>query len=410
MKEELLQKYAKLAVCTGVNIQPGQLLVINASVKDYKFVEMCVKEAYLAKASEVHVNWNDENISKLSYQYCDIDTLTDIPQFAYDMRKWAQDKGAAFLNISSNTPGLLKDIDPAKLKASALASRKKFADLQDYTMANKGQWSIVALPSEGWAKRVFPELESEEAVNKLAEAILKSVRIDETNDPVQEWKNHNKKLSEHCALLNDYHFKTLHFENSLGTNLNVGLVDKHLWAGGSCDTQSGVEFNPNMPTEEAFSMPHKDRVDGTVVSTKPLSYGGKVIEQFTLKFENGKVVEYSATNDEETLKDLLETDEGSKHLGEVALISYHSPISLMNILFYNTLFDENASCHLALGACYPENIENGVNLTREEIGANGGNDSMNHVDFMFGSSDMKVIGIKEDGSEVTVFENGDFVI
>ncbi len=409
ISEELLRKYARLAVRKGVNVQPGQLLVITADVRDHHFAELCAEEAYKAKAGEVMINWSDENIEKMEYEYVATEVLAEVPQWAYDKREYVQNKGCCYLHIHSGTPGLLKDADPEKIKAVSIAARTKMKPLMEYTMANQGQWTIVALPSVGWAKRIFPELSDDEAVEKLTEAILKSVRISEDNDPVQEWIDHDEELDRHARILNENNFVTLHFENSRGTDLYVGLVKNHNWAGGSCYSTKGVEFNPNMPTEEVFCMPERTRVDGKVVASKPLSYGGKVIEDFWFEFKDGRVEKHGAGKEEATLTDLLNSDEGSRHLGEVALISYHSPISLMNILFYNTLFDENASCHLALGRCYPENIKNGEEMTQEEIYAAGGNDSMNHVDFMFGTSDMSVTGIKEDGSEVPIFRDGDFV-
>jgi aminopeptidase len=407
--EESLREYARLAVRKGANVQPGQLMVITCDVRDHHFAELCTEEAYQAGAEEVIVNWSDENIEKMGYQYVATEVLAEVPQWAYDKREYLQNRGCCYLHIHSGTPGLLKDADPQKIKTVSIAARTKMKPLMEYTMANRGQWSIVALPSVGWARMIFPGLPDDEAVDKLTEAILKSVRISEDNDPVQEWVDHDEELDRHARILNDYNFHTLHFENSIGTDLYVGLVKDHNWAGGSCFTTNGVEFNPNMPTEEVFCMPERTRVDGKVVASKPLSYGGKVIEDFWFEFRDGRVENHGAGKEEDTLTDLLNSDEGSRHLGEVALISYHSPISLMNILFFNTLFDENASCHLALGRCYPENIKNGEEMSQEEIYEKGGNDSMNHVDFMFGTADMSVTGIKEDGSEVPIFRNGDFV-
>ena len=410
MNENILRKYARLAVCSGANVQPGQLLVISSSVKDYQFTKLCVEEAYKVGAGAVSVEWDYEDITKMRFQYCSIETLTEVPQWSFDKRKWAQDKGCCFLHIESDTPGFMADVDQNKIREARMAAMKVMYPLREYTMANHGQWCIVALPSVGWAKKVFPEMNDEDAVNALWDAILKSVRISEDNDPVAEWKQHDEDLAKHCQLLNELHFDKLHFTNSKGTDLYVGLVKKHCWAGGSCFSTKGVEFNPNMPTEEVFCMPDKNNVEGVVYASKPLDYSGKVIENFWFRFEKGAVVEYGAEKSEDALKNLLDTDEGSKHLGEVALISYHSPISLMNILFYNTLFDENASCHLALGEAYPENIVGGTEMSPEQLAAEGANNSHNHVDFMFGTEDMKVVGIKEDGSEVVVFENGDFII
>ena len=405
-----LEKYAKIAVKMGANVQPGQLLVISAQVRDYEFVRLCVKEAYAAGAGYVQVDWSDEMNSLQTYMNVDTETLCDIPQWMYDQRKWAQDNGCCFLHIGSGTLGLMKEVDPAKMQAIQIAAGKKFMPLQNYTMANEGQWSIVALPSAGWAKKVFPDKEEEEAMECLMDAILTAVRVQEDNDPVAEWKQHTSNLRKYCSWLNEQNFRELHFTNGLGTDLHVGLVKDHIWCGGSEDTVKGIAFNPNMPTEEVFCMPEKTGVYGKVVASLPLSYAGKLIEGFSLTFENGKVVSYHADKEEESLKNLVEFDEGSSYLGEVALISYDSPISNMGILFYNTLFDENASCHLALGRAYPMNVKGGTEMSREQLAQAGANDSMTHVDFMFGTRHMHIEGIKQDGTTVTVFDNGNFVI
>ncbi|MDD6468259.1 MAG: aminopeptidase [Erysipelotrichaceae bacterium] len=410
VSENQLRKYAKLAVKMGVNVQKGQLLVISADVRDHEFVALCVEEAYKAGAGQVYVNWSSEHDALCNYQYMTKEALSDIPQWKYDQRKYAQDKGGCFLNVMSSTPGLLKGIDSEKIMAAQLAASKMFMPLQSYTMNNEGQWSIVALPSSGWAKKVFPDLSEEEGIAKLWEAILMSVRVSEDNDPIAEWEHHNEQVLHYSKVLNEQNFKALHFKNKLGTDLTVELVKNHVWAGGCEKAGNGAIFNPNMPTEENFCMPAKYGTNGRVVATKPLSYQGTLIDGFVLEFKDGKVVNYHAEKEMQALKNLVEFDEGSSYLGEVALISYDSPINNTGILFYNTLFDENASCHLALGRAYPMNVKGGTEMTEEQLKEAGANFSMTHVDFMFGSSDMHVEGIKEDGSTVTVFEAGNFVI
>ena len=410
MNELILRKYAKLAVCSGVNVQKGQLLIINASVFDHKFAEYCVEEAYKAGAGEVIVKWSDENISHMNYEYESVETLSNVPDWAVERVKDEHARKACYLSIDSSTPGLMSDIDPQKMKTSRMAYMKKMEPFMSYTMNNEGQWCIVALPNPKWAKKVFPDKSEEEAVKALWDAILYSVRVREDNDPVEEWQKHDDDLLNHCNILNDYQFDYLHFKNNKGTDLKVNLVKNHIWVGGGCTTPDGVFFNPNMPTEECFCMPDKDNVNGIVYASKPLSYSGRVIEDFWFRFGNGKVVEHGAAKNVEALDELLNTDEGSRHLGEVALISYDSPISNLDILFFNTLFDENASCHLALGRCYPENVEGGIEMNEDELKAAGGNTSMNHVDFMFGTEDMTVTGVTFDGKEIKVFENGNFVI
>lgn len=410
VNEGLLKKYASLAVRTGVNVEKGQLLVIKADVRDRAFVELCVEEAYKAGAGQVRIHWNDEDISHLGYEYETTESLSYVPDWVVERTRFEQEKGAAYLNIDSSTPGLMADIDQEKLTAVRLENMKKMKPFQAYTMNNIGQWSIVALPGEKWAGKVFPEKEGKEAVDALWDAILKAVRVREDNDPVAEWKEHDDELMRHCKLLNDLNFDRLHFESELGTDFFVGLVKDHIWSGGGNYSKSGTFFNANMPTEEVFCMPDRNRVEGKVFASKPLSYGGKVIEDFWFSFKDGTVVDYGAKKEKDALTKLLETDEGSRHLGEVALISYDSPISNLNLLFFNTLFDENASCHLALGRCYPENIKGGEEMSEEELLFHGGNQSMNHVDFMFGTREMRVTGIKEDGSEVAIFKDGNFVI
>ena len=408
--EGLLKKYASLAVCTGINIEKGQLLVIRASVKDHEFVELCVKEAYEAGAGKVSVVWNDENISHMSYEYETTESLSFVPDWVVERTRYQQERGAAFLTIDSETPGLMADIDQDKLQTVRLEYMKRMKPFQAYTMNNIGQWCIIALPGKKWAKKVFPEKGEDEAVDALWEAILQAVRINEDNDPVAEWKAHDEELMRHCKLLNEYNFDRLHFVSELGTDLYVGLVKDHVWSGGGNYSKSGTFFNANIPTEEVFCMPDRNRVDGKVFASKPLSHAGKVIEDFWFSFKDGIVIDYGAKREKDALTKLLDTDEGSRHLGEVALISYDSPISNQNILYFNTLFDENASCHLALGRCYPENIKGGEEMSEEELLSHGGNQSMNHVDFMFGTKEMRVTGIQNDGTEVSIFKDGNFVI
>ena len=409
-KLSLLEKYARLAVRKGVNVQKGQPLVIRASVQDYEFIRLCVKEAYKAGSGKVTINWNDEEISKSEYSALTSEQLAEIPNWAEGKIKDEHQKGACYLSIYSATPGYLKDIPQEKLNAASKAFTKKMGKYQKYTMNNIGQWSILALPSSGWAKVVFPNDSAEVAYKKLEKAIYATCRVTKDNDPIKEWKKHDAEISKHNEILTNYNFKALHFTNSLGTDLTVGLVKNHLWAGGNCVSASGVVFDPNMPTEETFCMPEKTGVEGIVYASKPLSYNGKVIEDFWFKFEKGKVVSFGAKKEKAALKKLLDYDSGSRYLGEVALISYDSPVSKTGILFFNTLFDENASCHLALGRPYPENLKGGLEMNDAQLKKAGANSSLVHEDFMFGTKDLKVDGIKYDGSIVPVFRKGNFVI
>ena len=409
-KESLLKEFAHLAVEVGVNVQPGQLLVINAPIVAKDLVEMIAKRAYEVGAGRVMVNWQDDFSSKLFYEYASDERLAEVPEFTIERLKYIVAEKGAVISITSPNPEMLKDVDPKKIALASNASAPKYKFYSEHMMASKSQWSIIAYPNEAWAHKVFPELNKGEAVEKLLEAILYTSRVDANSDAVENWKNHMHNLDVHNQILNDYNFKSLHFKNSLGTDLDIELVENHIWAGGGELSGDGIFFVPNIPTEENFTMPHNQKINGTVVSTKPLNVRGKVIPEFKLTFKDGRVVDFEAKEEYETLKTLLETDEGSKSLGEVALVSYDSPISNLHILFYNTLFDENASCHLALGNAYSMNIKNGTNMTEEELKKFGYNVSNIHVDFMFGSRDMEIVGTTHTGEKVTIFRKGNFVI
>lgn len=409
VSEKALRKYAQLAVRTGANVQKGQMLVITADVGSADFVRLCVEEAYRAGAGEVQVNWGDETVAKLKFGNESTETLCDIAPWRVEQKRDCIDKKCCFLYIESATPGLLADIDGAKLQAARTAREIAFEPFEFYTMANHGQWSIVAVPSAGWAKKVFPELDDEKALDALWQAVLTSVRITDDNDPVEEWRSHNADLLRYCRKMNDFRFRSLHFQNEKGTDLTVELIPNHVWEGGCSTAKNGAVFNPNMPTEEVFTMPYRFGVNGRVYAAKPLSYQGKMIDGFWIDFKDGKAVNFAAEKGEETLKNLIEFDEGSCYLGEVALIPYNSPISNSGILFFNTLFDENASCHLALGASYPENVRGGGDMKREELNKLGSNYSKLHCDFMFGSADMRIDGMTARGEAVPVFRSGSFV-
>lgn len=410
INEKLYEKLAHLAIVSGVNLQKGQPLVIRANIRDLAFIKMLIKEAYENDAKSVTVDWRDEDITKMNYEYQSAETLSDIPDWIHDRIKREHDNHACYLSVISDKPGNLKDIDVDKLNAYQQAYYQKIADLMAYTMNNEGQWCIIGVPSLEWAKVVFPDLSDEEAFEKLGKAIFDVTRVKEDNNPVEDWEKHNENLIKYADKLNAYNFKELHFTSELGTDLNLGLVKDHIWVGGGCTTPDGVFFNPNMPTEEIFCMPDKYQVNGLVYASKPLSYNGKVIEDFWFKFKDGKVIEYGAKKEEGALKQLLEFDEGSSYLGEVALVPYDSPISKSNILFFDTLYDENAACHLALGRPYPENIKGGEEMSKEELIAKGGNDSMQHEDFMFGTKEMNIDGITYDGKVIPIFREGNFVL
>ncbi len=408
--QKRLEKYAKLSVLSGANLQKGQPLMISANTDTKEFVRLIVEEAYKAGASDVRVRWNDEITAHSSYAYKTKEQLEEIPEYVVKEYEYYIEKGYALIAVHATTPGLLADIDPEKLQAASIASSKALKMWREHTMGNRTQWCVISVPTPSWALKVFPEQSVEEAVESLWNAILSAVRVEEDNDPVAEWDTHTKRLQHNNKVLNDFNFKSLHFTSGLGTDLVVELVKDHIWAGGNEESTNGTIFNANMPTEENFSMPLKTGVNGIVYASKPLNYNGVLVKEFWLKFKDGKVVEYDAKEGLETLKSLVEYDEGSSYLGEVALVNYDSPISNSGILFMNTLFDENASCHLALGRAYPMNIKGGHDMTQDELDKAGSNNSMEHEDFMFGTSDMNIVGTKYDGTEVQVFKDGNFVI
>ncbi len=409
VSEKMYDKLAELVVRKGVNVQKDQPVIVNANVHDADFVRKVVKCAYEAGAKYVTVEWRDSELNKMGYRYMSNETLAEVPQWRYDKTKYQHDGGACYISIASDKPGSMADVDGEKIRIANAAYYRKMADLMSYTMNNEGQWCIFGVPSVEWAKVVFPDLSDEEAFEKLGDAIFAVTRVSEDNDPIEEWTKHDKEMLEHAQKLNAYDFKELHFKSELGTDLTVGLVEDHIWVGGGSTTPNGVFFDPNMPTEECFCMPLKTSVNGIVYASKPLSYNGKVIEDFWLRFENGKVVDFDAKKEKDALQKLLEFDEGSSYLGEVALVEYDSPVSQSGILFFNTLYDENAACHLALGRPYPENIKGGEQMSKEELLAHGANDSMQHEDFMFGTREMNIDGIQKDGTAVPVFRNGNFV-
>jgi aminopeptidase len=405
-----INKLARLAVQVGANVQKDQVVIIRGTTESKELIREITEEAYLAGARRVFVQWSDDFVSKSSLKHASVEELEKVSQWFIDQHQEAVDVGACFISVTSPIPGLNEDVDPNKAQKAGIAVQKAVSFFREHLMGNKAQWTIVAAPNPIWAKQVFPKLNEEDAVEALWDAILNASRVTEDNDPIQEWENHNAVLLKHNKILNDYNFKHLHFKNSLGTDLIVELVENHVWAGGGEHATNGAYFNPNIPTEETFTMPYKWGTRGKVVATKPLNYQGKLIDGFWLEFKDGLVVDYDAKKEKDALTNILDTDEGSRYIGEIALISHDSPISNTNILFLNTLFDENASCHMALGRAYPMNVKNGVNTPISELEKIGYNNSMVHSDFMFGSEDMEIVGVTQDGKEVKVFEKGNFVI
>lgn len=401
-----LEKFAELAVKMGVNIQEGQTLFINAPIMAVEFVRKVVEKAYEAGAKHVFVDWSDEQITYIKYKLETEEALADYPMWRARTLEELADGGAAFLTIYAQNPDLLKDIDPKKVATAAKAGSTALSKYRSYLMTDRNRWSIVSVPTPSWANKVFPDLPEEEAMEKMWDLILEVTRVN-NEDPIQTWKEHNARLQEIVEYLNKKQYKQLIYEAE-GTNLTIDLPENHIWAGGGAICQNGIHFNPNMPTEEVYTMPHKDGVNGVVSSTKPFHYGGNVIQNFTLTFKDGKVVDFTAEEGYEVLKHLLDTDEGARRLGEVALVPHDSPISKSNVTFFNTLFDENASCHLALGKAYPTNILNGTKMTKEELAEHGVNDSLIHEDFMIGSASMNIDGVTADGKREPIFRNGNW--
>lgn len=401
-----LEKYAELAVKVGVNIQKGQTLVVNSMLDGAELVRLITKKAYEAGAKNVIVNFSDDTINRLKFEYADDDVFKEYPKHRAAEQNELAENGAAYLSVISSSPDLLKGIDPQRIANNQKASGQALSKFRSYVQSDKISWSIVAVPSQAWANMVFPGAPEQERIALLWDAIFKATRIDQ-EDPIAAWKQHNENLHTKVDYLNAKHYKKLHYK-APGTDLTIELPEKHIWCGAGSVSEAGVDFMANMPTEEVFSMPSKTGVNGVVSSTKPLSYGGNIIDKFSLTFENGRIVDVKAEVGEEILKHLVETDEGSHYLGEVALVPHHSPISESNILYYNTLFDENASNHLAIGSAYAFNLEGGKTMSREELNANGANESITHVDFMIGSDQMDIDGITEDGTAEPIFRNGNW--
>ncbi len=403
-----LEQYAELVIKIGVNLQENQELVINADVSDCEFARIIADVAYKNKAKKVTMMWRDELFTKLRYENEQLDSLINIPQYQIDERNYAVEKNAAYLCILSEDPNLMKDISPKILSETSKAKNIAFQKFYDASMKNQIRWNLIAVPSISWAKTIFPKLSDEEAVNKLWEYIFKTMRLDKDN-PIAEWKNHIESLKTRSKFLNNAKLKELHYKNSIGTDLIIGLPENYLFEGCGEKSLDGVPFVANMPTEEIFTAPHRLKVDGKVVASMPLVYNGTKIENFGFTFEKGRIVDFFAETGYEVLKNLIETDEGSHYLGEVALVQFNSPIRNLNTLFYNTLFDENASCHLAIGESYPSCLKEGSAKSKKELFELGLNDSLEHVDFMIGTKDLQIDGITSNSEKIEIFKYGNFV-
>ncbi len=404
----LLAKYARLIVNTGLNLQSNQILVINSPIECAQFTRLVSQMAYEMGAKDVVVQWRDELFSKIRFLHAPEEVFDEFPEWQKEFYLSYVHQGAAFLSISASDPELMQDVNPERMTRAQKASSTALRDYRERLMSNKNVWCVVSIPTTAWAKKVFPLLSEEASIDKLWEVIFRTVRVD-TQDPAASWDDHKTKLKARMDFLNSLALKSLHYTNSLGTDLSIELPNDHIWLGGSDLTPEGLEFIANMPTEEVFTLPAKTGVNGKAVSSMTLNYNGHLIEQFSLTFKDGKIVDYSAVKGYETLKTMIETDEGSHFLGEVALVPYDSPISNANILFFNTLFDENASCHLAIGKAYPVCLKQGEHMSQEELEKSGVNDSLLHVDFMIGTNDLEILGRSSDNQEIQIFKHGNFV-
>ena len=406
MRKSQLKKYAKLLARVGLTVKKGQSVFIAAGLDQPEFVAMVVEECYKAGASEVFVEWSYQPVEKISSNYRTLESLSNLKPWAKAKWEYKAKNYACRLFIESEDPDGMSGVDQEKMSA---ARRAIFPQVKPFRLAleNRHQWCIAAVPGKEWAKKVFPHLSEKKAVEEMWKVILYTSRADGKN-PVQAWKQHNAELDARCAYLNGLGLQYLEYKSANGTDFTVELLEDGVFCGGNEKTLKGRVFNPNIPTEEVFTSPKAGAAEGIVYSTKPLSYMGELIENFSLRFENGKVVEAKAEKGEDLLKQMVSMDEGAGMLGECAVFPYNSPISQSGVLFYNTLFDENASCHFAVGHGFNECLKGYEKYTDEECKKHGINDSMIHVDFMIGSADMSIVGITKDGKRISIFQNGNW--
>ena len=406
MKKSVLREYARLIVRCGVNVQKGQTVLVYAGLDQPEFVQMVVEEAYKAKAKEVFVEWSYQPLTKTHVRYKSLKTMSTVYEWEKAKQEFYCEVLPCRIHLTSADPDGLKGVNMSKVSKANQATypiMKPYRDRRD----NKEQWCIAAVPGVAWAKKVFPGLPKGKAVEKLWEAILSASRVNE--DPIKAWEEHNANMAHRCAHLNSLKITSLHYTAANGTDLTVGMIPEAVWRGGGDTSLQGIYFNPNSPTEECFISPKRDLAEGIVYSSLPLSYRGQLIDKFSFRFEGGKVVEVKAEQGEEALKEMVSMDEGAAYLGECALVPQASPICQSGILFYNTLFDENAACHLALGRGFADTIDGFEHKTLDECRALGINESMIHVDFMIGCDSMNIDATCADGSVVRIFENGNWV-
>jgi len=401
-----IDKLAKLAVHTGLGLQPGQDLLLTAPIEALPLVRRVAVHAYAAGAGLVTPLFSDNEVTLARYNYANDDSFDKAAHWLYKGMGEAFDNNTARMAIVGDDPMLLANQNANKIGRANKANSIAYKPARERITQFDVNWNLIAWPGLAWAKLMFPDLSENEAQLKLADAIFKASRVIST-DPVAEWKLHNEELRKKCNWLNSKKFSSLHFVGP-DTDLTVGLADEHEWMGGSTIAQNGITCNPNIPSEEVFTTPHAFKVEGWVSSTKPLSHQGTLIDKIQVRFENGKIVDAKAKKGQEVLLKILDSDDGARRLGEVALVPHSSPISQSGLLFYNTLFDENAACHIALGQCYSKCFKGDENLSKDEISKLGGNSSMIHIDWMIGSKNIDIDGIQFDGSRVAVFRKGEW--
>lgn len=408
-KDKFLNEYAELVVKTGINIKKGQPLVINSPIETADFARRLASEAYKAGAHDVTISWNDEKFSLIRFTMAQKSVFSEFPEWRKMLYMDNAEEGAAFISIAAEDPEIFKHVEPERITVAQQSAGAALKEYRERMMSNRNAWCVVSVPTAAWAKRVFPKLPDDAAVEKLWEKILSVVRVDGKGKAVSKWAEHTGFLARAAEFMNSKKFVRLHYTNSLGTDLYIGLPKGHIWAGGAEKTQSGTVFVANIPTEEVYTVPKLDEVDGVVYASKPLVYNGNLIDNFSLTFKDGQVIDFKAAAGHDLLRELLSTDAGACRLGEVALVPYDSPISKSEVLFYNTLFDENASCHLAFGKAYPTCIADGEKMNDDELFEHGVNNSLIHEDFMIGTADLNIDGITEDGDIVPIFRKGNFV-
>jgi aminopeptidase len=410
MNAKMLWQYARLVVEVGINVQKGQPIMINCPVDRADFARMLVTAAYDAGAKEVHLNWRDDYCARQRGLKADDSVFDSVHPWEVMKRMELAKEGVGIISVAASDPENMRGVDPDRLRRANMAAGRDLKDFMRIQMSNGIPWCVVSVPIASWAKKVFPELSEDEAMERLWEEIFKAVRITEDGDAVAEWRAHCDRIEGFAKRMTEYDFAELHYKNSIGTDLTVKMPENHMWLAGG-DYCKGVKFVANMPTEEVFSAPLRTGVEGTLVAAKPLVLNGNVIDGIRFTFREGRIVEIHADKGEETLRAEVELDEGSHYLGEIALVPYDSPISNSGILFYNTLFDENAACHFAFGEAYPACIKGGDDKDVEELKAAGINvESNTHVDFMVGTRDLEIVGTTRDGRKIKVFENGNFAI